>query len=149
MMHKFATAAFCAAILAPALAPCQAGAQHAAIQSSLGCVNTVVTASHAPTGPSMADGGEIAFAGNLTPGRGTIRSVYIPPDNTRSPVASTHDRVRVCLLSIPSKGEGCDPGRDPRGREFLVINLEPERDYDAAVYSSGEHACGGTKSTPL
>jgi hypothetical protein len=111
------------------------------IESPLGCVNTVVTKSSAPTGPSMADGGSMSFRDDIASGQ-KIREIYVPPDE--NPVANAGDRVRVCFLSTPKKGGGCDPATDIRGREFLVYNSKSEDSSgNAAVYSNGEHWCGG------
>jgi hypothetical protein len=87
------------------------------IESPLGCVNTVVTKSFAPT------------------------DVYVGPGD--SPVARVGAHVRVCLLSVPRKGNGCDPATDIRGREFLVYNPNGDSGENAAVYTNAEHLCGG------
>lgn len=111
----------------------------AQIETPLGCVETVVTASRAPTGPSMADGGVITFRNDIARG---IREVYVPPGDT--PIAEVGARVRVCLLSVPKRGNGCDPSKDIRGREFLVYNRSSdESSENAAVYTNAEHWCGG------
>jgi hypothetical protein len=115
------------------------------IQAPLGCVNTVVTKSLAPTGSSMADGGELAFHADIAPGHGaagqTIRTLYVPPGY--DPVASVGDRVRVCLLQIPEKTASCDPATDVRGREFLVFDRSKPQRENAGVLFNGEHLCGG------
>ncbi len=111
------------------------------VETPLGCINTVVVRANAPTGPFMADGGTITFRDNIAPGRSPIDSLYIAPGS--DPVASAGQRVRVCLLDIPKAQGGCDPARDPRGREFLVINLEAAQENLAGVYYNGEHGCGG------
>ena len=115
----------------------------AQVSSSLGCVNTLVTESRAPTGPAMVDGGGMTFADNITPGRGKNLGVYIPPGG--APVARAHQHVRVCLIDIPDKDSNCDPSKDSRGRVFLVINVETDPDYNgqADVYTNAEHGCGG------
>jgi len=113
-----------------------------AVDSSLGCVETVITQSTAPTGSSMAQGGGISFRDDIAPGNGAkdvqILGVYLPPDTY--PVGKLGDHVRVCLLSVPTKSEGCDPSVDVRGREFLVYD---RANQNAQVYSNGEHYCGG------
>ncbi len=110
------------------------------IESPLGCVETVVTKSVAPTGPSMADGGTLEFRNDIAGQH--IRELYVPPGDYS--VANTGDRVRVCLLSTPKKAGGCDPTKDIRGREFLVYDRTSNRESDnAAVYTNGEHSCGG------
>ena len=117
------------------------------VDSSLGCVNTVVTTSLQPTGDSMAQGGDMAFRDDIAPKNGAatqrIRDVYIPPGDY--PVAKVGDSVRVCLLSVPKKtaeagGGGCDPAVDGRGRTFLVYD---KTNGAAGVYQNGEHGCGG------
>jgi hypothetical protein len=40
------------------------------VDSALGCVETVVTRSIVPTGPSMAVGGDITFRDDIAPGHG-------------------------------------------------------------------------------
>jgi hypothetical protein len=111
------------------------------IEAPLGCVDTVVTKSVAPTGPAMADGGIMAFRNYISTSQ-KIRELYIPPGD--EPIANAGDRVRVCLLSIPKKGAGCDPTNDSRGREFLVYNRDAENASDnAAIYTNAEHWCGG------
>ena len=111
------------------------------IEAPLGCVNTVVVRANAPTGPYMADGGSITFRNNIAPGHTPVDSLYIAPGYDT--VASAGQRVRVCLLYIPKAQGSCDPTHDPRGREFLVINLEPQEQNRAGVYYNGEHGCGG------
>ncbi len=115
------------------------------IQAPLGCVNTVVTKSVAPTGPSMADGGELAFRDDIAPGHGAagqkIRTLYVPPGY--DPVAASGDRVRVCLLQVPKKTGSCDPSSDVRGREFLVFDKSKPQGENAGVFFNGEHLCGG------
>lgn len=116
------------------------------VNSALGCVETVVTRSIAPTGPSMAAGGDITFRDDIAPGHGAgnqkIVSVYVPPDE--SPNTNAGDHVRVCLLTMPKKtgtGPGtCNPAVDIRGRQFLIFDRANDR---AAVFSNGEHDCGG------
>lgn len=116
------------------------------IESHLGCVETIVTASVAPTGPSMADGGRMQFREDIAQGRGLeneqIHYLYVPPGDR--PVANRGDRVRVCLLNVPKKTRDCDPAKDVRGREFVVLNQTRGGDSDnAAIYTNGEHFCGG------
>lgn len=111
------------------------------VETPLGCVDTIVVSARAPTGPFMADGGTITFRNTIAPGRTPIYRLYIAPGS--DPVASAGQRVRVCLLDIPKAQGSCDPRRDPRGREFLVINLEAAQRNQAEVYYNGEHGCGG------
>ncbi|HEY1974996.1 MAG TPA: hypothetical protein VGG89_00445 [Candidatus Baltobacteraceae bacterium] len=111
------------------------------IETPLGCVETIVTRSAAPTGSSMAEGGHMEFRDAIAPG---IRELYVAPGD--HPVAGWHERVRVCLLGVPKKHDGCDPAKDGRGREFLVYvyTSDPDRQSDnAAVYTNAEHWCGG------
>jgi hypothetical protein len=115
------------------------------VDTALGCVETVITKSAAPSGPAMADGGEIAFRDDVGQKHGAnnaeITSLYIPPGGY--PVGATGDRVRACLLSVPAKENvpgGCDPSVDSRGREFLVYD---RANASAQVYTNGEHLCGG------
>lgn len=116
------------------------------IETPLGCVETVVTVSRPPSGPSMADGGRIEFRNDVTSGQ-HINEVYVPPGD--DPIADVGERVRVCLLSVPKKTpgpHGCDPARDIRGRELLVYvyTSDPDRQsHNAAVYTNTEHWCGG------
>ncbi len=115
------------------------------IQAPLGCVDTVVTKSLAPTGSAMADGGELAFRDDIAPGHGaagqTIRTLYVPPGY--DPVANSGDHVRVCLLQVPQKTGYCDPATDVRGREFLVFDRSKPQGENAGVFFNGEHLCGG------
>ena len=46
------------------------------------------------------------------------------------------DRVRMCLVSIPTN---CPPG-DDRGRMYRIFNA---RTHDSAVMSDSQHMCGG------
>lgn len=117
------------------------------VNSSLGCVDTVVTTSQQPTGSSMAEGGDIEFRDDIAPGHGIanqqILGVYVPPGSYT--VTAVGDSVRVCLLSVPQKASdpgafGCDPAVDIRGRAFLVYD---RANSNAQVYSNGEHGCGG------
>jgi hypothetical protein len=115
------------------------------VDTALGCVETVVTKSDAPTGPSMADGGDMTFRDDIAPGHGAanqqIFNVYIPPGS--NPTANVGDRARVCLLSMPQKDTapgGCDPAVDARGREFIILDLATGQ---AGVFANGEHGCGG------
>jgi hypothetical protein len=120
-------------------------------ESPLGCVNTIITESVKPTGPSMADGGGMNFRDDIAPGHGIkgaeIRYLYVPTGSY--PVGAASEPVRVCLLNMPKKQGGrygCDPSKDIRGREFLVYVLtnDPNRQSNnAAVYTNGEHYCGG------
>ncbi len=93
----------------------------------------------------MADGGSMEFRDGIMPGHGKkdlINYLYVAPGD--HPVADVGDRVRVCLLTIPKKGAGCDPTKDSRGRAFLVYDLTRGGDSDnAAVYTNAEHYCGG------
>jgi len=127
-----------------------AGTAHTAsapheIQAPLGCVDTAVTKSLAPTGSSMADGGELAFRDDIAPGHGAtgqkIRTLYVPPGYDT--VAGTGDHVRVCLLQMPQKTSSCDPSTDVRGREFLVFDRSKPQGENAGVFFDGEHLCGG------
>ena len=115
------------------------------IQAPLGCVDTVVTKSLAPTGPSMAGGGQLAFRDDIAPGHGakgqTIHTLYVPPGYDT--VADSGDHVRVCLLQIPQKTGSCDPLTDVRGREFLVFDRSKPQGENAGVFFNGEHLCGG------
>lgn len=115
------------------------------IQAPLGCVDTVVTKSLAPTGSSMAAGGQLTFRDDIAPGNGaagqTIRALYVAPDN--DPVANSGDHVRVCLLQMPQKTASCDPSKDIRGREFLVFDTSKAQGENAGVFFNGEHLCGG------
>lgn len=89
----------------------------------------------------MADGGHIEFRDDIASG---IRELYVGPGD--SPVANVGEHVRVCLLNVPQKGNGCDPTKDMRGREFLVYvhTSDPDRQSNnAAVYTNAEHWCGG------
>ena len=117
------------------------------VNTSLGCVETVMTEARPPTGPSLADGGGITFRDDIAPHNGVenqqILGVYVPPGNY--PVGNVGDKVRVCLLSVPEKsvqatGFGCDPAKDIRGRVFLVYD---RANGSAEVYANGEHGCGG------
>ncbi len=129
------------------LAPAHARASTTQIVTPLGCVETVVTKSQAPTGSAMYQGGTLSFRDPIAPGQSgqaaRIRSLYIPPGS--EPIASAGDRVRVCLLSVPAKSGGCDPTTDARGLEFLVYvhTSDPTRQTNAAVYMNAEHNCGG------
>lgn len=115
------------------------------IEAPLGCVNTVVTKTLAPTGSSMADGGELAFHDDIAPGHGaagqTIRTLYVAPGSDT--VASNGDHVRVCLLQMPQKDSYCNPATDVRGREFLVFDKSKAQGENAGVFFNGEHLCGG------
>jgi hypothetical protein len=115
------------------------------IQAPLGCVDTVVTKSVAPTGSSMADGGELAFRDDIAPGHGakgqTIRTLYVSPGYDT--VAGSGDHVRVCLLQVPKKDAYCNPATDVRGREFLVFDTSKPQGENAGVFFNGEHLCGG------
>jgi hypothetical protein len=91
----------------------------------------------------MADGGGMSFRDDIASGQ-KIREIYVGPGD--NPVAIAGNRVRVCLLSTPKKGGGCDPATDIRGREFLVYNRDADADRsgdNASVYTNGEHWCGG------
>ncbi len=115
------------------------------IEAPLGCVDTVVTKSLAPTGTSMASGGLLTFRDDIAPGHGaagqTIRMLYVAPgDDT---VANSGDRVRVCLLQMPLKTAYCNPATDIRGREFLVFDMSKPQGENAGVFFNGEHLCGG------
>ena len=89
----------------------------------------------------MADGGRMEFRDDISL-REHIRELYVYPGDT--PIASAGDRVRVCLLSMPKKGDGCDPAKDIRGREFLVFDRTSDTEsHNAAVYTNAEHWCGG------
>jgi hypothetical protein len=127
------------------LTPLAATSAPQEIQAPLGCVETTVTKSLAPTGTSMASGGELAFRDDIAPGRGaagqTIRTLYVAPgDDT---VADSGDHVRVCLLQMPRKTGSCDPSKDIRGREFLVFDESKPQGENAGVFFNGEHLCGG------
>lgn len=115
------------------------------IQAPLGCVDTVVTKALAPTGSSMADGGELAFRDDIAPGHGAagqkIRTLYVSPGSDT--VASNGDHVRVCLLQMPQKDSYCNPSTDIRGREFLVFDTSKPQGENAGVFFNGEHLCGG------
>jgi hypothetical protein len=93
----------------------------------------------------MADGGMMAFRNYIGYGAGGgIQELYVQPGE--QPIAGVGDSVRVCMLSTPKKGDGCDPAKDVRGRWFLVINRSNRNDNggpDAAVYTNAEHWCGG------
>ena len=131
--------AICLLPIAPSGVASAAQPHVSQIESPFGCVETVVTKSRAPTGSSMADGGTITFRNDIAPG---IAEVYVPPGS--EPIAAAGDRVRVCLISVPRKGNGCDPSRDGRGREFLVYDRSSEEpSNNAAVYTNAEHYCGG------
>lgn len=117
------------------------------VNTALGCVETVVTKAENPTGPSLAQGGSIAFHDDIAPHHGagnfTITEVYVEPGSYALP--KNGDRVRVCLVSVPERdvtpdGAGCDPDRDARGREFIVYD---RNNGHAEIYSNGEHGCGG------
>jgi hypothetical protein len=108
-----------------------------AIDSALGCVDTVVTEAHDPTGDAMVDGGSITFHDSIDP-KDEVSGVYVPPGDYA--VASAGDRARVCLISVPTKDDRCDPDKDTRGRLFLVYDLAKN---EAEVYSNAEHGCGG------
>jgi len=115
------------------------------IETPLGCVNTVVTSASAPTGAAMADGGSMYFRDDIAPGHGinghSITYLYVAPGD--NPIANAGARVRVCLLSMPKKEPGkygCNPAIDIRGRQFLVYDIATQ---NAAVYTNGEHLCGG------
>jgi hypothetical protein len=111
------------------------------IETPLGCVETVVTLSHAPSGPSMADGGRMEFRDDISKSE-HVRELYVYPGD--SPIANAGDHVRVCLLSIPKKSAACDPAKDGRGHEFLVFDRNSEEESDNAhVYTNAEHWCGG------
>ena len=111
------------------------------IETPLGCVETVVTVSRPPSGPSMADGGRMEFRNDISRTE-RIRELYVYPGD--SPIASAGDRVRICLLSTPKKSEGCDPAKDIRGRWFLVFDrTSDDESAHAAVYTNAEHWCGG------
>jgi hypothetical protein len=131
--------------LAPLAGTAHAPSAPQEIQAPLGCVDTVVTKSLAPTGSSMADGGELAFRADIAPGHGaagqTIRTLYVPPGY--DPVANSGDRVRVCLLQIPQTTGSCNPSTDIRGREFLVFDRSKPQGENAGVFFNGEHLCGG------
>ncbi|MFY9781168.1 MAG: hypothetical protein WAJ85_11745 [Candidatus Baltobacteraceae bacterium] len=136
-----ASASLCLTPLAGAARTC---APHE-IQAPLGCVDTAVTKALAPTGPSMADGGELAFRDDIAPGHGAagqkIRTLYVPPNYDL--VANSGDHVRVCLLQVPWKTASCNPSTDIRGREFLVFNRSKPQGENADVLFDGEHGCGG------
>jgi hypothetical protein len=114
-----------------------ATAHRPVFDSALGCVDTVVTEAHDPTGDAMVDGGSITFH-DIIDAKDEVTGVYIPPGDYA--VASAGDRARVCLISIHTKDDRCDPDKDTRGRLFLVYDLAKN---DAEVYSNGEHGCGG------
>jgi hypothetical protein len=89
----------------------------------------------------MADGGRMEFRNDIARG---IKELYVPPGDVA--VAHEGERVRVCLLNVPKKSDGCDPAKDGRGREFLVYvyTNDPDRQSDNAfVYTNAEHWCGG------
>ena len=145
--HRLALVALASATLwaMHAAGAARAAASSQEIQAPLGCVDTVVTKAQAPTGTSMADGGELSFRDDIAPGHGakgqTIRSLYVGPG--QDTVAGTGDRVRVCLLQMPRKSSYCDPSKDVRGREFLVFDTSKPEGENAGVFFNGEHLCGG------
>ena len=48
--------------------------------------------------------------------------------------------VRVCFLSRPQRGEGCNPDKDTRGRMFSVYDYRQRAQYSGM---NSEHGCGG------
>jgi hypothetical protein len=85
-----------------------AKAHRPVFDSALGCVDTVVTEAHDPTGDAMVDGGGIAFHDSIDP-KDDISGVYVPPGDYAD--ASAGDKVRVCLISVPTKDDRCDPNK--------------------------------------
>jgi hypothetical protein len=50
------------------------------------------------------------------------------------------DNVQVCLLSMPTKDQFCNPDRDPRGRYYRIYHYRLQAAY---VGTNGNHLCGG------
>ena len=74
------------------------------IDTALGCVETVATKASAPTGDSMADGGEIQFRDDIAPGHWAldqqIRGVYVGP----GAFPTTAEGIRsACVSSCPAE----------------------------------------------
>jgi len=118
------------------------------LNSRLGCVETVISEVHPSTDSSGAGSGSIQFRDDIAPHHGAhdqnIMGVTLAY-TTETPNMSVGDHARVCLVSVPEKDKssvvgGCDPDRDPRGRDFLIYDRATQA---IAQYGYGVHDCGG------
>jgi hypothetical protein len=50
------------------------------------------------------------------------------------------DKVQLCFLNGPTPGPGCNPDKDPRGREYRIFDYKRHASYDGW---NEEHGCGG------
>lgn len=100
------------------------------------CMITAVTFA----GPYFEGDPDSGFVVRFASGDGTVTRT---PRSVRPPgVARTRlgDRVRVCLLSTPTKTASCNPEVDPRGRYYEVYDFRTHLRYQE---TNSNHGCGG------
>ncbi|MHB8433722.1 MAG: hypothetical protein ACYC8W_00510 [Candidatus Tyrphobacter sp.] len=147
MQRSFMFVAIVAALLPSAVlpAPVIASPAHA-------CVNTTVTivepriVSYGQTHFTRADfasGVEVAF--NTTLGvnaAGSASVVHYGGAGGNALMMSERrgDRVRVCLVHVPTRDRYCNPVTDLRGRVYAVYDYRRHASYSGM---NSEHDCGG------
>ena len=152
--HFLVTASLAAAVAVLAYSPAMSLSE-ATTAGAVRCVDTTVTTiqkprySQGPNGKLVLSGagfGEVTFASYL--GEENVEqhrphATVAIGDQPGANVAAAErpgDKVRLCLLSSPAREDGCDPTRDPRGREYRVWDYHQHAAYTG---TNAEHDCGG------
>lgn len=122
---------------------------HALAASHHGCRNTRVKT----VGTRLQEGNQdipgtgydVLFSGTWDDpfkGQAKLQIVTYQADPANDFIGTSRpgDRVQVCLVSVPTKTNYCDPVKDGRGRIFRIYDFKHRYSY---VAQNSEHGCGG------
>jgi hypothetical protein len=94
------------------------------------------------TSADFESGVEVTFHTSFGANAGLAAVVHYGGTSGNALMMSEHpgDRVRVCLVSIPTRDQYCDPVTDLRGRVYQVYDYRRHASYSGM---NSEHDCGG------